>query len=149
MKAITNPRLKQELVQLISLARRLKREAQLGVDYFFVILYYVSQATDRINTGDLNEVLQQNPHEGDSEMATIAQMFREEGFELGKLEKGLTVLHNSLIHILPMLRFGPVSADFQARIRTVTDTNILFHKSSPHSRPYPPASPSLPNTSTA
>ena len=87
MHIINDPNLRQKLGHLIGVAQKL-RKRELGVEYFQTILYYLSQATDRINRQDLYESLLAQSDEGDSNMATIAQEFRQEGFDIG-LEKGI------------------------------------------------------------
>ena len=119
LQAINHPDLKRELIQVVRLAQNLKNEVT-GVDYFYAILYYVSQATDRVDSQDLREALQKNGQKGDSDMATIAQMFREEGRVEGRVE----ALHSSMINIL-MLRFGQLPYGLENDIRRVLDTAVL------------------------
>ena len=62
-------------------------EQRTGLEYIRTILYYLSEATERVNREDLQTALLRQGTQGEHTMATIAQEFIQEGIEQGKLEE--------------------------------------------------------------
>jgi hypothetical protein len=58
-----------------------------GVEYIRTILYYLSNATERVKRVDLEQVLLRQGAEGERTMTTIAQEYIQEGIEQGRLQE--------------------------------------------------------------
>lgn len=87
MRAIFDPALQSNLSELISLVLELRDKSK-GIEYIYTILYYLSDATDRLSRDELQVVLTRHSEQGDRLMTTIAQEFRQEGFEKGIKQGG-------------------------------------------------------------
>jgi predicted transposase/invertase (TIGR01784 family) len=86
LRAIFNPQLRQELDVLIRLVFQLSSQ-RTGVEYIRTILYYLSNATERVKRVDLEQVLLRQGAEGERTMTTIAQEYIQEGIEQGRLQE--------------------------------------------------------------
>ena len=135
LRAIFNPRLRHELDELANLAFRLSSQ-RTGLEYVRTIMYYLSDATEKVTREDLEEVLLRQGAEGEQVMATIAQEYIQEGIQLGikqGLEQGLEQgieqgrIQNLQDNILDLLdiRLGAVSDEVAEGVTAVTDTAIL------------------------
>ncbi len=87
MRAIFDPRLRDELDNLLALVLQLSRQ-QTGLEYIRTVLYYLSNATDRVPRKDLEQALLRQEKEGKEIMATIAQEYIQEGYRQG-MERGV------------------------------------------------------------
>jgi predicted transposase/invertase (TIGR01784 family) len=87
LRAVFNPRLRNELDDLLALVLRLSQQ-RTGLEYIYTILYYLSNATERINREELEQALLRQEEQGDEIMTTIAQEYIQEGFQKG-LERGI------------------------------------------------------------
>ena len=87
LRAIFDPQLSNELPALLDLAFQL-REQQTGLEYIRTILYYLSEATERVSREELEQALLQQGKKGEAAMATIAQEYIREGYEKG-IERGM------------------------------------------------------------
>ena len=85
-RAIFNPYLREELPGLISLIFKLSTQ-RTGVEYIRTILYYLTEATQKVTREDLRAALLAQGADGERIMKTIAQEFIQEGIEKG-LEQG-------------------------------------------------------------
>jgi predicted transposase/invertase (TIGR01784 family) len=127
LQAILNPRLPQELDDLVRLMFRLK-DQRTGLEYIRTIMYYMSDATERVKREDIEQALLRQGAEGERVMATIAQEYIQEGFEQG-LEQGIEQgrIQNLQDNILDLLdiRLGLVSQEVEEKVTAVTNTTIL------------------------
>jgi len=87
LRAILNPHLSDTLPTLIDLVLQLRKK-ETGVEYNHSILYYLSEATERVSRDELEKVLLEHDRKGESTMATIAQEYIQEGIEIG-MERGI------------------------------------------------------------
>jgi predicted transposase/invertase (TIGR01784 family) len=85
-RAVFNPYLREELPALISLIFKLSTQ-RTGVEYIRTILYYLTEATQKVTREDLRAALLAQGADGERIMKTIAQEFIQEGIEKG-LEQG-------------------------------------------------------------
>ncbi len=86
LRAIFDPRLHQQLPNLINLVFQLS-EKETGLEYIYTILYYLSTATDRVDKEAITQLLLEQGKQGAQQMATLAQQWMEEGFEKGREEE--------------------------------------------------------------
>jgi predicted transposase/invertase (TIGR01784 family) len=119
LRAIFNPRLRHELDDLATLVFRLSSQ-RTGLEYIRTIMYYLSDATDRVKREDLEEVLLRQGAEGERVMATIAQEYIREGFEQGRIN----MLQEDVLDLLH-IRFEPVGTTVREQITAVTSITIL------------------------
>jgi len=87
LRHIFDPDLHQELDGLIDLIFQLL-EQKTGLEYIRTVLYYLSEATERVSREDIQKALLRQGTQGENVMATIAQEFIQQGLEEG-LEKGI------------------------------------------------------------
>ena len=85
LRAIFDPRLREQLPHLVSLIFELRKQ-KAGLEYIRTILYYVTRATGKVSRQDLRAALLQQGPLGERTMMTIAEAFIQEGFERGKVE---------------------------------------------------------------
>ena len=143
LRAIFNPRLRHELDDLANLVFRLSSQ-RTGVEYIRTIMYYMSDATEKVTRGDFEEVLLRQGAEGERLMATIAQEYIQEGIQLGikqgieqgigqgieqGIERGIErgrikMLQEAVLDLLH-IRLGQVMPVVVKQITAVTDTTIL------------------------
>lgn len=91
LRAIFDPRLHQQLPDLLNLIFRLS-EQRTGLEYIYTILYYLSVATDRVDKETMTQLLLEQGKQGAQQMATLAQQWMDEGFEKGAkwgIEQGI------------------------------------------------------------
>ena len=84
------------------------------------IMYYLSDATERVKREDLEEAFLRQGAEGERVMATIAQEYIQEGIELGRIQN----LQDNILDLLD-IRLGLVSQEVKEKVTAVTDTTIL------------------------
>jgi predicted transposase/invertase (TIGR01784 family) len=82
MRHIFDPGLQQELDRLMDLVFQLRNQ-QTGLEYIRTILYYLSEATERVSREELQKALLRQGTQGENVMATIAQEFIQQGIEQG------------------------------------------------------------------
>ena len=72
------------------------RNQQTGLEYIRTILYYLSEATERVSREELQKALLRQGTQGENVMATIAQEFIQQGIELG-IKQGIeqSIRHGS------------------------------------------------------
>lgn len=101
VRGIFDPNLREELTDLVRLMFQLGQK-RTGLEYIRTILYYLSQATERIKREDLQTVLLEEAQQGEETMATIAQEFIQMGIEQGRREtqrdiaRRLLKMHNPI-----------------------------------------------------
>jgi flagellar biosynthesis/type III secretory pathway protein FliH len=104
------------------------KDQRTGLEYIRTIMYYMSDATERVKREDIEQALLRQGAEGERVMATIAQEYIQEGFEQG-LEQGIEQgrIQNLQDNILDLLdiRLGLVSQEVEEKVTAVTDTTIL------------------------
>ncbi len=127
LRAIFNPRLRHELDDLANLVFRLSSQ-RTGLEYIRTIMYYLSDATERVTREDLEEVLLRQGAEGERVMATIAQEYIQEGIQLG-IEQGIeqgriNMLQEDVLDLLH-IRFEQVGTAVREQITAVTSISIL------------------------
>ncbi|MDJ0756591.1 MAG: Rpn family recombination-promoting nuclease/putative transposase [Ardenticatenaceae bacterium] len=110
LRAIFNPRLRQELDQLLTLMFEL-RDKRTGLEYIRTILYYLSRATERVSRQELETALDRQGVQGEQLMATIAQEYIQEGVE------------KSILRVLAR-RFGAVPTEVQTQLDTLTLSDL-------------------------
>ena len=115
LRAIFDPRLRYQLDGLVRLMFQLYGQ-QTGVEYIRTILYYLSDATEKVTRAELEQVIRQQGREGERVMATIAQEY----IQLGRIEN----LQDNILDLLE-IRLGEVNETMTERITAVTDTTIL------------------------
>jgi flagellar biosynthesis/type III secretory pathway protein FliH len=96
---------------------------QTGVEYIRTILYYMSDATEKVTRAELEQVVRQQGREGERVMTTIAQEYIQEGIQLGLeqgLKQGIENLQNSILDLLA-IRLGEVNEEVAERLTAVTD----------------------------
>ncbi len=86
LRSIFDPRLRQQLPQLVDLVFRLS-EQETGLEYIYTILYYLSVATERVDKETMTQLLLAQGEQGARQMATLAQQWIEEGIEQGIEQK--------------------------------------------------------------
>jgi len=127
LRAILNPRLPQELDDLVRLMFRLK-DQRTGLEYIRTIMYYMSDATERVKREDIEQALLRQGAEGERLMTTIAQEYIQEGIQQGikqGLEQGrIQNLQDNILDLLD-IRLGLVSQEVEEKVTAVTDTTIL------------------------
>ena len=135
LRAVLNPYLRHELGDLVKLMFRLQDQGT-GLDYIRTILYYLSDATQKVTRADLEQVLLSQGAEGERVMATIAQEYIQEGIQLGieqgieqGIERGIErgrikMLQEDVLDLLH-IRLGQVMPAVGKRITAVTDITIL------------------------
>ena len=125
LKYIFSGELKRRLPEILRLLAPAGEQSAL--EYLGTVLRYVSVATDRLTTSDLQEALATAFPEQGGVMPTIAETWVQEGIEKGLekgrqegLEKGKQ--EGSAAVMLRMLqrRFGPLEADLQGRVRALS-----------------------------
>jgi len=127
LRAIFNPQLRHQLEPLVKLVFQLHSQ-QTGVAYIRTILYYLSDATERVKREELEQVLLRQGAEGERVMTTIAQEYIQEGIQLG-IEQGIEQgrIQNLQDNILDLLeiRFGEVDEAVEVVVTAVTHPDIL------------------------
>jgi hypothetical protein len=83
-------------------------------------MYYMSDATERVKREDIEQALLRQGAEGERVMATIAQEYIREGFEMGRIQN----LQDNILDLLD-IRLGLVSQEVEKKVTAVTDTTIL------------------------
>ena len=119
LRAIFNPRLRHELDDLANLVFRLSSQ-RTGVEYIRTIMYYMSDATEKVTREDFEEVLRRQGAEGERVMATIAQEYIREGFEQGRIN----MLQEDVLDLLH-IRFEQVGTAVREQITAVTSITTL------------------------
>jgi len=91
-----------------------------GTRIYPQIMYYMSDATERVKREDIEQALPRQGAEGERVMATIAQEYIQEGIELGRIQN----LQDNILDLLD-IRLGLVSQEVEEKVTAVTDTTIL------------------------
>ena len=86
LRTIFDPNLRDQFPQMINLIFQL-REQKTGLEYIYTILYYLSAATERVDSDTMRQALLKQGQQGASMMATLAQQWINQGIEQG-LEQG-------------------------------------------------------------
>jgi predicted transposase/invertase (TIGR01784 family) len=123
LRAIFNPQLRYQLGNLVQLLFQLSNQ-QTGLEYIRTILYYLSDATEKVTRAELGQVLRQQGREGERLMATIRQEYIQEGVQLGLKQGRIETLQNNVLELLE-IRFEEVSEEIEEQITAGTDTTIL------------------------
>ncbi len=87
LRAVFNPRLREDLGRLVGLLMRLL-EQRTGLEYLHTVLYYLSTTVEGISRAELERELVAHGEQGEELMATIAQELRQEGIQQG-LQRGI------------------------------------------------------------
>ena len=87
-----------------------------GLRLLALIVYYFTEATDKVNYEEMKRVLTQQGPTGEQIMRTIAVELEEKGRLEGQKETILQLL---------TVRFGELPAEFVARVRGIEDTAVL------------------------
>jgi predicted transposase/invertase (TIGR01784 family) len=82
LRAVFNPRLREDLGRLVGLLMRLL-EQRTGLEYLHTVLYYLSTTVEGISRAELERELVAHGEQGEELMATIAQELRQEGIQQG------------------------------------------------------------------
>jgi predicted transposase/invertase (TIGR01784 family) len=126
LRSIFDPDLQQELDGLIDLIFQLSKQ-QTGLEYIRTILYYLSEATDRVSRADLQKALLRQGTQGENVMATIAQEFIQQGIEQG-IEQGIKQgveqgVEKSIRRVLQR-RFGDVPEEINKQLAGLTAAEL-------------------------
>ena len=103
-------------------------QLQTGLEYIHTILYYLSDATEKVTRAELGQAMRQQGREGERVMATIAQEYIQEGLQLGLkqgLEQGRIETHQINVLDLLAIRFEGVDEEVEECITAVTDIPLL------------------------
>jgi predicted transposase/invertase (TIGR01784 family) len=114
LRSIFDPDLQQELDRLIDLIFQLRNQ-QTGLEYIRTILYYLSEATERVSREDLQKALLRQGTQGENVMATIAQEFIQQGVEQG--------VEQSVRRVL-MRRFGDIPTGISKQLAGLTAAEL-------------------------
>ena len=87
MRAVFDPHLRDELVNLVTLIFQLTRQ-RTGLEYIRTVLYYLTRATEKVSRVDLQQARLQVGEQGERAMTTIAQEFIQEGIREG-IQEGI------------------------------------------------------------
>jgi predicted transposase/invertase (TIGR01784 family) len=122
LRSISRPDLQQELDGLIDLIFQLRKQ-QTGLEYIRTILYYLSEATERVSREDLQKALLRQGTQGENVMATIAQEFIQQGIEQG-IEQGVEQgLEKSVRRVLQR-RFGDMPEGINKQLASLTVSEL-------------------------
>ena len=78
LRSILSPTIRAELPQLVKIMMTLAQQ-QHGLDFVYTILYYLTDATDKVSKQHLRQTLDQHTDQGEAIMATLAQQWIQEG----------------------------------------------------------------------
>ncbi len=109
LRAIFDPQLRSQLRNLVQLMFQLSNQ-QTGLEYIRTILYYLSDATEKVSRTELEQVLSQQSREGERVMTTIAQEYIQEGIQLGLEQGRVENLQDNILDLLD-IRLGEVSEE--------------------------------------
>ena len=130
LRAIFDPTLHEQLPQLIKLVIALEEE-RTGLEYIKTVLYYLSEATEKVSREQLQQVLLQQSPQGEKLMGTIAQEYIREGIEQGieqgearGLQKGLQAMRESIAEILAV-RLGVPEETYAPVLDEITERETL------------------------
>jgi len=84
-KYIQDERLRHELPRILRLIAELTQKES-ALQYLQTVLRYVSRGTDKITQEELKQIVKEAFPEGEPIMATIAEVWREEGERKGRRE---------------------------------------------------------------
>lgn len=131
LRAIFDPNLQAKLPRLIELIFALSEEGHTGLAYIYTVLYYLSEATEKIGREELRQLVLAQGTQGEQLMDTIAQEFihegREEGLKMGLeqgLEQGLEKERRNVretITEIAAVRFGIPEETYQGRLSEIDD----------------------------
>ncbi|MCB8945119.1 MAG: Rpn family recombination-promoting nuclease/putative transposase [Ardenticatenaceae bacterium] len=123
LRAIFDPHLRHQLRDLVRLLFQLSNQ-QTGLEYIHTILYYLSDATDKLTRAELGQAIRQQGREGEQVMATIRQEYVQEGMQLGLEQGRIEALQNSILDLLD-IRFEEVDEEVEEEITAVTHIPLL------------------------
>ena len=126
LRSIFDPDLQQELGGLVDLIFQLRKQ-QTGLEHIRTILYYLSEATDRVSREELQKALLRQGKQGENVMATVAQEFIQQGVEQG-IEKGIEQgieqgVEKSIRRVLRR-RFGDVPEEINKQLAGLTAAEL-------------------------
>ena len=95
LRAILAPTLSRELPELVKLIFQIRAQRN-GLDFAYMILYYLGKGTARVSESALRHQIDQHTSQGEEIMATIAHKYIQEGLEKGKKAQARSVAIKSL-----------------------------------------------------
>ena len=126
LRSIFDPDLQQELNGLVDLIFQLSKQ-QTGLEYIRTILYYLSEATERVSREDLQKALLRQGTQGENEMATIAQEFIQQGIQQGieqGVEQGIEQGVEKSVRRVLQRRFGDIPEKINKQLAGLTTSEL-------------------------
>ena len=118
-KYIQDEALRHELPRILSLIAQLTQK-ETALQYLETVLRYLSRGTDKITQEELKQIAKKAFPEGETIMATIAEVWREEGKQEGKRE-GL----QEGIELGLSLKFGERGLQLWPEVQQIQSLDIL------------------------